>query len=201
MCRMPEAMKALFLFPLALTAVASAEVPQKVPLTRYIQLWSDSLFTRKPVIEGPVETTPLDDYALGGVSPVDGGYFVILLNRKKPDDKIVIQPGQTSEFRVMEVRPGDTGPLSTTVLIGAAGGKSKLLSFDEKLLTLKAAPSGKSPQAPGTQAQAGNQPPGQSQPIAPPQPQAGNRPGPNGQGSGQTPGARPPRPRVIPPSR
>jgi len=189
-------MKALFLFPLALATVASADVPQKVALTRYIQLWSDSPFTRKPVIEEMKETTPLDDYALGGVSPVDGGYFVILLNRKKPDEKIIIQPGQPSEFRVMEVRPGDTGPLSTSVLIGT-GGKSKLLSFDEKLLALKAAPTSK-PQTPG--GQHGNQPPGQPQPIAPPQQQAGNRPGQNGQGSGQ-PTNRPPRPRVIPPSR
>jgi hypothetical protein len=188
-------MKALFLFPLALAAAASADVPQKVALTRYIQLWSDSPFTRKPVIEQQVESTPLDDYALGGVSPVDGGYFVILLNRKKPDEKIIVQPGQPSEFRVMEVRAGDTGPLSTTVLVGA-GGKSKLLSFDEKLLALKAAPTSKQPQTPGGQTP--QQPPGQPQAIAPPQQQAGNRPGPNGQGSGQT---RPPRPRVIPPSR
>jgi hypothetical protein len=129
---------------------------------------------------------------------VDGGYFVILLNRKKPDEKIIIQPGQPSEFRVMEVRPGDTGPLSTTVLVGA-GGKNKLLSFDEKLLALKAAPTSKQPQTPGGQPpQQGNPPPGQSQAIAPPQQQAGNRPVQNGQGSGQT---RPPRPRVIPPSR
>jgi len=198
MCRTPEAMKALILFPLALAAVASADVPQKVALTRYIQLWSDSPFTRKPAVEEIKETTPLDDYALGGVSPVDGGYFVILLNRKKPDEKIIIQPGQPSEFRVMEVRAGDTGPLSTTVLVGA-GGKSKLLSFDEKLLALKAAPTSK-PQVAGQTGtpQHGNQPPGQPQPIAPPQQQAGNRPGQNGQGSGQT---RPPRPRVIPPSR
>ena len=193
-------MRALFFFPLALAAVASADVPQKVPLTRYIQLWSDSLFTRKPVIEQQAETTPLDDYALGGVSPVDGGYFVILLNRKKPEEKVIIQPGQPSEFRVMEVRSGDTGPLSTTVLVGA-GTKSKVLSFDEKLLTLKAAPTGgKQPQTPGGQAAPGNQPPGQSQAIAPPQQQGGNRPGQNGQGAGQTTN-RPPRPRVIPPTR
>lgn len=191
---------ALFLFPLAVAAAASADVPQKVALTRYIQLWSDSPFTRKPIVEGPVETTPLDDYALGGVSPVDGGYFVILLNRKKPDDKVVIQPGQASEFKVLEVRSGDTGPLSTTVLVGA-GTKSKLLSFDEKLLTLKTPPAGKQPQTPGAQgAQASNQPPGQPQPISPPQQQAGNRPGQNGQGSPQ-PANRPPRPRVIPPTR
>jgi hypothetical protein len=191
-------MKALFLFPLVLAAAASAEVPQKVALVRYTQLWTESPFTRKPPPEQIVESTPLDDYALGGVSPVDGGYFVILLNRKKPDEKIIIQPGQPSEFRVMEVRAGDTGPLSTTVLVGA-GGKSKLLSFDEKLLALKTAPTSKQPQAAGGQPpQQGNPPPGQPQAIAPPQQQAGNRPGQNGQGSGQT---RPPRPRVIPPSR
>ena len=193
-------MKALFFFPLAVAAVASADVPQKVPLTRYIQLWSDSPFTRKPPPEQVIETTPLDDYALGGVSPVDGGYFVILLNRKKPDEKVIVQPGQPSEFRVLEVRAGDTGPLSTTVLVGAGNGKSKLLSFDEKLLTLKTAPTGKPPQTPGGQAPQGNQPPGQPQAIAPPQQQGGNRPGQNGQGAGQNTN-RPPRPRVIPPTR
>lgn len=191
-------MRALFFFPLALAVVASADVPQKVALTRYIQLWSDSPFTRKPIVEPEKESTPLDDYALGGVSPVEGGYFVILLNRKKPDEKVIIQPGQPSEFRVMEVRPGDTGPLSTTVLVGA-GSKSKLLNFDEKLLTLKGPPAGGKPQIAGQAGTPqGNQPPGQSQPIAPPQQQAGNRPGQNGQSSGQ-PATRPPRPRVIPP--
>jgi hypothetical protein len=36
-------MKALFLFLLALATVASADVPQKVALTRYIQLWCYSM--------------------------------------------------------------------------------------------------------------------------------------------------------------
>jgi hypothetical protein len=193
-------MKALFFFPLALIAVSSADVPQKAALTRYIQLWSESPFTRKPPPEQIVETTPLDDYALGGVSPVDGGYFVILLNRKKPDEKVIIQPGQTSDFRVLEVRPGDTGPLSTSVLVGA-GSKSKLLSFDEKLLTLKTAPTGGKPPIAGQTGTPAGQPPGQPQPIAPPQQQAGGRPNPNGQSGTQGSGARPPRPRVIPPTR
>jgi hypothetical protein len=195
---MPEAMKALLLFPFLL-AVAAAEVPQKVALTRYIQLWSDSPFTRKPTIEQEKESTPLDDYALGGVSPVEGGYFVILLNKKKPDERIVIQPGQPSEFRVVEVRKGDTGPLATTVVVGA-GGKTKALGFDEKLLTLKAAAAGGKPQT-GQPLAAGAQPqpqPGQAQPAVQQPGGAGRGPANQGQGGGQP--NRPPRPRVIPPS-
>jgi hypothetical protein len=106
-------MKALFLFPLVLAAAASAEVPQKVALVRYTQLWTESPFTRKPPPEQIVESTPLDDYALGGVSPVDGGYFVILLNRKKPDEKIIIQPGQPSEFRVLEGKANSSASMKS----------------------------------------------------------------------------------------
>jgi len=188
MCLPPDAMKALLLFPL-LASVALADAPQKPALTRYIQLWSDSPFTRKPAPEQMVESTPLDDYALGGVSPVDGGYFVILLNRKKPDERIILQPGQPSEFRVLEVRHGGEGPLSTTVLVGS-GGKSKILGFDEKLLALKSAPTGKPQGQPGQTVP----PPGVPVPQAPVQAQpSATQPGPQGQG-----GVRP-RPRVIPP--
>ena len=187
MCPPPDAMKALLLFPL-LAVVAFADAPQKVPLTRYIQLWSDSPFTRKPPPEHIVESTPLHDYALGGVSPVDGGYFVILLNRKKPDERIIVQPGQPSEFRVLEVRHGGEGPLSTTVLV-SSGGKSKLLGFDEKLLALKSAPTGK-PQGKSGQPV----PPAQGVPV----PQA---PAQVQQGAATATPQQPnhPRPRVIPP--
>lgn len=194
---------------------AHAAPPSPVTLTRYNSLWNDSPFTTKPVIEGPVVLNPFEDYALGGVTPLDGGdYLVTLLNKKKPEERVSI-PGNTLGFKVIEVHKGTKGPLSTTVMI-SNGVKSGLVGFDEKLLVLKA-PVAAKPQ-PGQPGQAPNgQPlqPGQTanngQPVPTPQiqppnsvsPTTGVRPGmpntpgiPNGQST--TGGGRPPRPRVVP---
>ncbi len=175
-------------FPLALflaaatAATAFADVPRKQSSTKYARLWSDSPFTSKPPPPPPPEmVNPLDDYVLLGVSPIGkGAYRVTMLNRKNPEERITIEPGD-SDYKVIAVNRKAGDPLGTTVRI-SAGGKEGTISFDETLLTLTPPPA--QPQQPT---------PGQV-PGIPGQPQAGQQPQPAGQ-----PGQRQPRQRVVPP--
>ena len=165
---------------LCLLAVASADVPKKVPYTQYIRLWTDSPFTSKP-IAGSMEPTksPLDDYALGGVTQVTGGYSVILLDKKKPDDRIRVEPGSNPDYRVVEVIRKEGVPLGTTVRVSYRRAE-KTLAFDEKILAIKAAAPPK-PMNPNAR-------PNHPQ-MPTPQPVPGGIPNP----------VRTPRPRVVPP--
>lgn len=179
------------------TALAQAAPPSAPSPGRYTPLWNDSPFTTKPI--GPIENVvnPFEDYALGGVTPLDGGtYLVTLLNKKKPEERVSI-PGNSMGFKVLEVRQGTKGPLSTAVMI-SNGVKTGLVSFDEKLLIIKAPVAAKQqPGQPNPNGQPGMpNPNGQPQPVPQPQIQPPNNPNnPNIQAPG---GNRPPRPRVVP---
>ena len=174
---MHPALRLLLLLP-ALIGVAAADLPRKAPLTKYSGLWMNSPFTSKPPPpeQGPA-ANPLEDYALAGVSPISSGYRVTLLNRKKPEERIVVDSDKPRDgFKILEVtrKPGD--PLATVVRM-SSGSVTGTVSFDESLLTLTPPPAAQNPQLPP-----GVQPP---QPGAQPQP-------------GQAP-QRQPRPRVVPP--
>jgi len=175
---------------LALAGLAVADLPKKAPLSRYSGLWTNSPFTSKPPPsdQGP-ENNPLDDYALIGVSPIGGtGYRVTLINKKKTDERITVDSGSTkTEFKIIEVIRKDGNPLGTTVKM-SSGTKVGTVAFDDKLLSLVAAPAAKAPQ-PGQIPQNGI--PGQQPQVQPgvPQPVVTN---PQIQ--------RQPRPRVVPPS-
>lgn len=157
-------MKSLILLFATSTLVMAA--PPKAPLTKYTPLWTNSPFTSKPPIdEGPAAgPNPLEDYALGGISPITGGYRVTLLNRKNPEERVTIdtdRKDQAHGFVVDSVdrKPGD--PLATVVHLTKGANKGSV-EFDSALLTLKAPP-------PPQQAQ-------QARPGAPPvlgQPQIG----------------------------
>lgn len=163
----------------ALAGQALAEPPKKRPVTAYAGLWTNSPFTSKPIVPtGPTEVNPLEDYALGGVSPIPGGYRVTLLNRKKPDERIVLP--DSSEFKIISVQHSAGDPFGTTVRL-SAGAKQGNVAFDKTLLTLKAAPVAQPQPQP-------NQNPGVP---GNPLPNNPNNPQPNG-------GAPPPRPRVVP---
>ena len=170
---------------LALTGVAAADLPKKAPLSRYVNLWTNSPFTSKPPPpEAGPENNPLDDYALIGVSPINdnNGYRVTLINKKKPDERITVDSDETvSGFKILGVtrKPGD--PLGTVVRM-SSGSMTGTVSFEENLLTVaaaKAPPQAAPPQVPGQPPQP--VPPGQAQPlrqprprvIPPPAPQAG----------------------------
>lgn len=126
-----------------------------------------------------VEGNPLEDYALIGVSPIAGGYRVSLINKKNPEERLLVDTDNpAAKFKILNVtrKPGD--PLGTVVRL-STGTVTGTVTYDDKLLTLVAAPAKAA--APGQPPQPG-QPPG----AQPPQPQ------PN-------PGQRQPRPRVVPP--
>ncbi len=126
-----------------------------------------------------VEGNPLEDYALIGVSPIAGGYRVSLINKKNPEERMIVDTDNpAAKFKILNVtrKPGD--PLGTVVRL-STGTVTGTVTYDDKLLTLVAAPA-KAP--PGQPPQPG-QPPGTPQP----QPQPNN------------PAQRQPRPRVVPP--
>ena len=176
-------MKRIAALFLCLLAVASADVPKKAPYTQYARLWTDSPFTTKPVAgpAGPV-SNPLDDYALGGVTQVTGGYSVILLDKKKPDERIRVEPGSSPDYKVLEVIRKEGYTFNIAVRMSYQGAE-KIVEFDDKLLALKAAPLPKQPPRPN----------GQPAPAPTPVPQ----PAPGG-GGYNGPG-RQPRPRVVVP--
>jgi len=169
----------ILLAAFAFIGTVAADVPVKAPPTKYRNLWENSPFTSKPPPpeQGPV-SNPLEDYALGGVSPITGGYRVTLLNKKKPEERITVDTDSPkSGFKILEVTRKSGDPLGTIVRM-SSGALTGTVSFDDKLLTLAAPPAPAKTQ-PGAQ-------PGQP-PVLP---------GANGQ-----PGIpqRQPRPRVVPP--
>jgi hypothetical protein len=178
----------LFLaLPLILAGTAPALEPQKAPLSRYQGLWTNSPFTAKPPPpETAPQVNPLDDWALIGISPIPEGYRITMLNRKNPEERIVVEPGH-KEFKVLGItrRAGD--PFGTVVRM-TNGRVEGSVSFDENLLTLNPPPAAPQPQA---------QPmPGQPMPGVP----GVHQPGQPVQGQPGAEGAqRQPRQRVIPP--
>lgn len=183
------------LFPTILLLTASswtaAAIPQKVPLNTYRSLWTNSPFTSKPIVDNTtVEVNPLDDYALIGVTPIDNGYRVTLINKKQPDQRTVVDTNSTKTgFTILGVDRKPGNPLGTVVRM-KSGSKTGTVSFDDKLLTLVAAPV-----APPIQQnrQGNNFVPGQQ-----PQLQAGQQ-GQQGQQGRNGQQVRQPRPRVVPP--
>ena len=149
-----------------------------MPISRYTGLWMNSPFTSKPPPStGAPDVDPFADYALAGVSPIDGGYRVTLMNKKTPDERITVDSDNpNAKFKILGVSRKDGDPLGTTVRL-TSGSLTGTVSYDQKLLALAVAV----PKVPKT-------PPGQ-----PPVPGL-----PQGQpASGEQP--RQPRPRVVPP--
>ena len=182
------------------SAIAFAAAPVKKPDTSYTHLSLNSPFTSKPV--KPVDEAgpaPLDDWALGGVSEVEGGYMVTIFHKKnagetqiiRPSGTMVkvkdemkwINPGAAGSYKVEKVEYGKESWKDTVVYL-SSGSRSDKVVFDEKLL------------APAASA-APTQNRGQGQPGQPGQQNAQQQPG--VVVPGQT-GGRPPRQRVVPPS-
>lgn len=165
-------------FLLALAGLASADLPKKQPLQTYSVLWNNSPFTSKPPPPPPGETVnPLEDYALIGVSPIGGDqYRVTMINKKKPDERIMVfSDSTTSDFKILGVTRKAGDPLGTEVKM-SSGSSTGTVKYEEKLLTLA------TPAPPKPQVAKPGQPP---MPGQVPQLQPGQQ--------------RQPRPRVVPP--
>lgn len=123
---------------LALAGFAAADAPEQPVLTRYGQLWLNSPFTAKPEQTGPVRPdNPLNDFALGGVSKVRDGYYTILINKKKPDEREVIVPGSKSDYQILKVNWSKDSWRDTTVVV-RKGNDTATLGFEESLLVVQA---------------------------------------------------------------
>lgn len=133
--------KLIFAVSLVGILASSADPPRKDSLTKYRQLWEASLVTVPPEIilpEGPDETTPLDDYTLGGYTRTPQGYFVSLINTKDPSDRLTIAPGVPGSqiYQVLEVKTDPTNFTNAQVLI-KVGSQQKWLGYDDKHLVLR----------------------------------------------------------------
>ena len=199
---MQLAFRLILLIPAVVGSVA-ADVPRKAPITKYAGLWTNSPFTSKPPPPPPGEVAnPLEDYALAGVSPVTGGYRVTLLNKKKPEERIIVETDKPSEgFKILGVTREAGSPLKTVVRM-SSGSVTGTVAFDEALLALAPPPAAKPQVPPGVQPQPGQPPQPGQQPVRQPRPrvvppptpqnpQAQPQVQPQGQPQGLPPGARP----------
>ncbi|MGE9269455.1 MAG: hypothetical protein ACQKBU_01520, partial [Verrucomicrobiales bacterium] len=85
----------------------------------------------------------LEDYTLGGISKLHDGYFAVLIEKKDPSKKIVISPGEESDFEVVDVRWADNW--RETVVSVRAGSQTGTVGFEEKFIEVKPAPAAKAP--------------------------------------------------------
>lgn len=136
-------------------SAAFAETPEKKPVDAYQHLSRNSPFTSDPVApKPPTAPSVFDDWALGGVSEVEGGYIVTLVHKKNQGETQVIKPSGTiysSKDEMVWIKPGDPKGFkvekvqfdknwkNTTVLI-SSGDKSATMKFDEKQMVPAAKP-------------------------------------------------------------
>jgi len=168
-------MKTLLLFlGLSLTP-ALAEPPSQPSRARYQKLANDSPFTTKPeVTAGPPPESPIDDWALGGITKFKDGYYALLIDKKDPTKREIVGKGDLASWKVEKVTYSKDGWRGTTVRVNS-GRFSGDVEFDDKLVAVKA----QAPPQPQQQQQ--------GRPNVPGQPNAGDR------------GGRTPRPRVVVP--
>ncbi|NNC89838.1 MAG: hypothetical protein HKN82_15380, partial [Akkermansiaceae bacterium] len=121
---------------------AHAAAPKKRPSTIYQRLWSDSPFTVKPPPPEAEEAGPgpLEDFTLASVSKLQEGWFVVLMNKKKREERIRIVPGETSGdgFKVLEVKQEPASYKDTKVQL-AYKGDTGWVGYEDKFLALKTA--------------------------------------------------------------
>ena len=133
----------------------AAGPPSKQSVSKYLHLSQKSPFTNEPTVDaGPRPVSVLDDWSLGGVSEVEGGYMVTLVNKKnqgetqiiKPrgtvhstkDEMKWINPGAPGSFKVDKVEFGKTSWKETTVMV-SVGDEKGTMTFDDKQLAPAAA--------------------------------------------------------------
>ncbi|NIP92226.1 MAG: hypothetical protein GWO24_01625, partial [Akkermansiaceae bacterium] len=83
---------------------------------------------------------PLEDYTLAGVCEMKGGWYVVLMNKQKREERIRIKPNEKNEknFKVAKVENGSSY-LDTKVEIQMPGGKTGWVEYDKKFIVLKKA--------------------------------------------------------------
>ena len=113
----------------SLVAAAGADFSgSEDPASRYQKLWEVSPFTSSREVE-PVQQKRFDKLALGGVSKMEDGYFVVLIDKQDSMKRIVLGPGEESDFKVLRVDWSNQNWKKTAVVI-SDGESSGSIEFD-----------------------------------------------------------------------
>lgn len=167
------------LFAAAFAGVAFASPPRKTPMGDLKALWQASPFTSKPQLqEASPPVSPFQDWALGGVSQISGGYMVTLINVKNEGESQIIRPDRVEiytpqnastpmkvhrageddrDFSVVRVDVGNSDWKETRVILSSAG-RTGSVSYRLDQMIPKAATS-QMPQPPGISASENVKPP------------------------------------------
>jgi len=191
---------------MALPMVALADAPSKKQLSRYSALWTDSPFTTKPQIENKSEAIDaLADWMLAGVSSVENGYFVTLMDKRDRSKRIRLAPGlsNNSGIELVSVNMGES--YRDTKVKLRANGQVGELKFDTAALKAvsKSARGSSANRNRGSNNRAGRKPVNNqgrnangNQALPLPIPGANNQN--NNQNQQNTQRVRRPRPRIVP---
>ncbi len=118
-----------------LTGSAAAELPKKMPVSHYSRLWTDFMCSLPSKDSSPRPGPQLaDEYALAGISPINGGYRVTLMKRKNPELRTTIDtdaPDPRHKILAVSRKSGDFTRTTVTLALGEVTGT---IGFDEALL-------------------------------------------------------------------
>ncbi|MFC7336312.1 hypothetical protein ACFQY0_03915 [Haloferula chungangensis] len=132
-------MTRVFLILCSVVTGAGAELSSsEVPARRYQELWENSPFTSPREVAAPPRND-FDKFALGGVSMVDKGYFVVLIDKQNAMKRIVLKPGEPSELQVLRVNWSNQDWRKTAVVI-SDGEFSSSIGFDSSSFKLSKNP-------------------------------------------------------------
>jgi hypothetical protein len=129
-------MKPIALF-LLLGVAATAEVPVKKPLSEYSPLWTRSPFTSAMAKQQQAEVPSgsiAESWSLVGCSEASRGYRVTLVSRSAPEETRVIRSGETGDFSIVRVDPGN-GSLEDLAVVLTDGRRTETLHFDKEILS------------------------------------------------------------------
>lgn len=114
-----------------------AEIPRKTSPQTYSSLWTDSPFTNKPiVVNNAPQENPFKDLHLTGIAPIEGGYRLVISNKKdKNAKKIIIEPGNSSGYEVLAVNRNPEEKFGTTVTL-RRGTIQGVVRFEPSLVVL-----------------------------------------------------------------
>lgn len=136
-------MKLITLFLLVSCSAALGQADPKESLTKYRELWEESLVTEKPeiVVTEEEELSVLDDYVLAGWTQSSRGYVATLINTKNPRERVTVSSGMPNEFgfQVIDAKRNPKNYKESQVLV-QADQKQKWIGYEDKFLTLQQPP-------------------------------------------------------------
>lgn len=120
-------------FTIAASAASAAIPSSDVSVERYQSLWENSLFTSPSEVQPINPQNHFEKFTLGGVSKFLNGYFVVLIDKQNPEDRMVIRPGEESDLKVLRVHWSNQDWKKTSVVI-CDGQSTGSIEFDTSIL-------------------------------------------------------------------